>query len=91
MIDLTKNIAVDYAKDNIRANLILPGQIKTPMSAFLETEEAKELKQVYLNKIPLRRFGEPIDIAYAALFLASDESKFITGTELYVDGGVMAN
>ena len=61
------------------------------MSAFLETEEAKELKQVYLNKIPLRRFGEPIDIAYAALFLASDESKFITGTELYVDGGVMAN
>lgn len=91
LIGLTKNIAVDYGKDGIRANLILPGQIKTPMSAFLETEEAKEIKQVYINKIPLGHFGEPIDIANAALFLASDESKFITGTELYVDGGVMAN
>jgi len=91
LIGLTKNIAVDYGKDNIRANLILPGQIKTPMAAFLETEEAKEIKQYYLNKTPLGHFGEAIDIANATLFLASDEAKFITGTELYVDGGVMAN
>jgi NAD(P)-dependent dehydrogenase (short-subunit alcohol dehydrogenase family) len=61
------------------------------MSAVLETDEAKEAKQYYLNKTPLGHFGDPIDIAYAALFLASEESKFITGTEIIVDGGVMAN
>ncbi|WP_458461168.1 SDR family NAD(P)-dependent oxidoreductase [Paenibacillus sp.] len=88
---LTRNIAVDYGKENVRANVILPGQIKTPMSAVLETEEAKESKQYYLNKTPLGHFGDTSDIAYAALFLASDESKFITGIELPVDGGVMAN
>jgi len=61
------------------------------MSAALETEEAKATKQYYLYKTPLGHFGEPADIAYAALFLVSDESKFITGVELPVDGGVMAN
>ncbi|MFC4022291.1 SDR family NAD(P)-dependent oxidoreductase [Oceanobacillus longus] len=91
LIGLTKNIAVDYGKDNVRANVILPGQISTPMSASLETEEAKEIKQFYLNKTPLGHFGDPSDIANAALFLASDESNFITGVELPVDGGVMAN
>lgn len=61
------------------------------MSAPLEDEAAREVKQSYINKIPLGHFGDPIDVAYAALFLASDESKFVTGTELIVDGGVMAN
>lgn len=91
LIGLSRNIAVDYGKENVRANVILPGQISTPMSAALETEEAKEVKQYYLNKTPLGHFGEPSDIAYAALFLASDESKFITGVELPIDGGVLAN
>ncbi|MGK7377650.1 SDR family NAD(P)-dependent oxidoreductase [Planococcus sp. 1R117A] len=91
LIGMTKNIAVDYGRDNVRANVICPGQIKTPMSAVLEDEAAKEAKQSYINKTPLGHFGDPIDIAYAALFLASEESKFITGTELIVDGGVMAN
>lgn len=88
---LSKNIAVDYGKDNVRSNVIFPGQIRTPMSASLETEEAKEAKAAYLAKTPLGHFGDPEDIAYAALFLASDESKFVTGTDLIVDGGVMAN
>jgi len=91
LIGMTKNIAVDYGSDNVRANVICPGQIKTPMSAVLEDEVAKEAKQSYIDKTPLGHFGEPIDIAYAALFLASEESKFITGTELIIDGGVMAN
>ncbi|RAW16159.1 short-chain dehydrogenase [Paenibacillus taichungensis] len=91
LIGMTRNIAVDYGKDNVRANVICPGQIRTPMSAVLETDEAKEAKQYYLNKTPLGHFGDPIDIAYTALFLASEESKFITGTEIIVDGGVMAN
>lgn len=91
LIGMTKNIAVDYGRDNVRANVICPGQIKTPMSAVLEDESAKEAKQSYIDKTPLGHFGDPIDVAYAALFLASEESKFITGTELIVDGGVMAN
>ena len=91
MRGLTKNIAVDYAKDKIRANAIFPGQIKTPMSAPLEDEAAAEAKKYYLSKIPLGTFGDTSDIAYAALYLASDESKFVTGAELVVDGGVMAN
>lgn len=90
IIGMTRNIAVEYGPENIRANSILPGQVQTPMSAFLETEEAKEIKQEYIDKTPLGHFGEPIDIANAALFLASDESKYTTGTELYVDGGVTA-
>lgn len=91
LIGMTKNIAVDYGRDNVRANVICPGQIKTPMSAVLEDESAKEAKQSYIDKTPLGHFGDPIDVAYAALYLASEESKFVTGTELIVDGGVMAN
>lgn len=91
LIGLTKNIAVDYGPDHIRANVILPGQISTPMSAGLDTEEAQETKAYYLSKNPLGHFGDTDDIAYSTLFLASDEAKFITGTELYVDGGVHAN
>lgn len=91
VLGLSKHIAVDYAKDNIRSNVILPGQITTPMSSFLETEEAKETKDFFINKTPLGHFGDTDDIAYATLFLASEEAKFITGSELYVDGGVHAN
>lgn len=91
IIGMTKNIAVDYGHENIRANVVVPGQIKTPMSESLESEEAKEVKAHYISKTPLGHFGDPIDIANAALFLASEDSKFITGTEIIVDGGVMAN
>lgn len=91
VLGLAKHVAVDYAKDNIRANTILPGQIATPMSASLETEEAKEAKKFFIDMTPMGHFGDTNDIANATLFLASDESKFITGNELYVDGGVHAN
>ena len=87
---LGKNSAVDYGKDNIRINTIFPGQITTPMSAALETPEMAEAKQVYINKIPMGRFGTPQGIAYAVLYLASDEAEFVTGAELVVDGGTTA-
>lgn len=90
VIGMGRNVAVEYGSQNIRVNSIVPGQIQTPMASSLETEEAKEIKQTYIDKTPLGHFGKPEDIAYTALFLASDESKFITGTELYVDGGVTA-
>ena len=84
---LTKNMALDYAPDGIRVNDICPGVIETPMTidAFGE-EGVSDQAEVH----PLGRVGTPEDIAYAALFLASDESSFVTGTSLIVDGGFTA-
>lgn len=90
LLGLAKNCAVAYAMDNIRVNTIIPGQIKTPMSAVLETEELADAKQYYINKIPMGHFGETKDIAYAVLYFASDESAFVTGAELLVDGGTVS-
>jgi cyclopentanol dehydrogenase len=82
----TKSAAVEYARDNIRVNSIHPGTIWTSMStykrAFTREERAKT--------IPMRRVAEPEEIAYPALFLASDESSYMTGSELVIDGGATA-
>ena len=79
---------MQYGPDNIRANIIHPGIIDTPMQA---TEMAKpEWVEDVVNAIPLRRVGQPRDIANAALFLASDEASWVTGAELLVDGGFIA-
>jgi len=88
LISFTKSLAVQYAKYNIRANIIHPGMIATPLQA----EEMKNPEWVESVKagIPLKRFGEPRDISYAALYLASDEASFVTGAEIVVDGGFMA-
>jgi NAD(P)-dependent dehydrogenase (short-subunit alcohol dehydrogenase family) len=88
LIILTKSIAIQFAKDKIRCNIIHPGMINTPMQHKYMKSDAW-LKAV-LDCIPLGIFGEPEDIANAALFLASDESKFMTGAEMVVDGGFMA-
>lgn len=88
LIILTKSIAVQFARDNIRCNIIHPGMINTPMQhRYMENEDW--LKAV-LDSIPLGRFGEPKEIAYAALFLASEESAYMTGAELIIDGGFYA-
>lgn len=88
LIILTKSLAVQFAKDNIRCNIIHPGMINTPMQQEYMKND-KWLKAV-LDCIPLGRFGEPEEIAKAALFLASDDSSFMTGGELIVDGGFCA-
>lgn len=88
LISLTKSLAVQYAKYNIRANIIHPGMTETPLQA--EEMKSEEWVEAVKSEIPLRRFGKPLDIAMAALFLASDEASFITGAELVVDGGFMA-
>ncbi|SHF83922.1 NAD(P)-dependent dehydrogenase, short-chain alcohol dehydrogenase family [Caldanaerobius fijiensis DSM 17918] len=85
VLSLTKAIAVDHAKDNIRANCICPGTGETGMTR--EVLENKELREMFLAPIPLKRFAQPIDVAHAALFLASDMSSYITGVALPVDGG----
>lgn len=82
---LTKNVALDYGKHNIRANSVHPGTIETPM--IKDFVGSKEGKEAALSGIPLNILGQPEDVAYAVLYLASDESKFVTGTELIIDGG----
>jgi cyclopentanol dehydrogenase len=82
---LTKATAVQYANENIRVNSIHPGTVATDMNA--ERRANLELLQQTLSRIPLGRIAQPEDIAYAALYLASDESSFVTGSELVIDGG----
>ena len=86
---LTKSTAIQYASDGIRCNSVHPGVIETPMTTpiMLNTEEGRALNAA---RHPLGRVGQPEDIAYGVLFLASDESSFMTGSELVIDGGLTA-
>lgn len=84
MIAMTKSIAAEVASRGITANAIAPGFIKTPMTDVL----SDELKAKYLEQIPAGRFGEPEDIANACVFLASDESSYINGQTIHINGGM---
>jgi NAD(P)-dependent dehydrogenase (short-subunit alcohol dehydrogenase family) len=87
LISLTKSVAIQFAKDNVRCNVIHPGIVDTPLQApYLTAEIRKEFE----TGIPLGRIAQPREIANVALFLASDESSFMTGAELVVDGGFTA-
>lgn len=88
LITFTKALALELAPRNIRVNAIAPGPIKT---AMLQGIEDPETKKEFLEWVPLGRFGEPEDIAQAVLFLASDESTYVTGHTLVVDGGGTAH
>lgn len=84
IIALTKSIAAEVGARGITANAIAPGFIKTPMTDVLPDE----LKSKYLEQIPAGRFGEPIDIANACVFLASDEASYINGQTIHINGGM---
>jgi NAD(P)-dependent dehydrogenase (short-subunit alcohol dehydrogenase family) len=86
---LTKSLAVQYGRKGIRCNAICPGPIETPLLRTLWTSE--EARNLRLNRIPLGRFGEAKDIVYMALYLASDESSWTTGSWFVVDGGITSN
>ena len=95
MIHLTRTTAVQYAPKHIRVNAVLPGLMKTPMvekTAGLAAEYGKgdieEMWRVRDAQCPMGHMGDAWDVAYACLYLASDESKYVTGIELVVDGGV---
>ncbi len=89
---LTKTDALIYAKYNIRVNSVHPGFIWTPMvENFVNSAPDPAATKEYINNLhPLGHIGEPNDIAYGVLYLASDEAKFVTGTELIIDGGYTA-
>lgn len=87
LIGLNKSLAVQFGPDNIRSNVIHPGMIDTPLQApYLDEEKKKAIA----DSLPIKRLGVARDIANAALFLASDESSFMTGAEMIVDGGFIA-
>ena len=81
----TKATAIQYAAEGIRANSVHPGPIATPMTEPGRADP--ERYRVTVSRIPLGRYGQPEDVAYGVLFLASDESSFMTGSELVIDGG----
>ena len=85
---LTRTLALELGRDRITANYLLPGAIKTGMTSPL-WDARPDIADIWAKKSPLRRLGQPIDLARAALFLASDEAAFITGHGLHVDGGLM--
>ena len=85
---LTKSTAVQHAAEGIRCNSIHPGPVKTPMTERSWSDP--EWLQATVRRTPLGRYAEPDEIAYGVLFLASDESSFMTGSEVVIDGGVTA-
>lgn len=88
VLSMSRELAVIHARENIRVNALCPGPLRTELlMKFLNTEEKKQRRLVH---IPMGRFGEAKEMAYAALFLASDESSYVTGTEFVVDGGITA-
>ena len=88
VLAMTREIAVIYARQGVRANSLCPGPIMTPLLAKFLSDDAKRNRR--LVHIPMGRFGEPIEIANGALFLASNESSWMTGQSLIIDGGITA-
>jgi NAD(P)-dependent dehydrogenase (short-subunit alcohol dehydrogenase family) len=88
VLAMTRELAVVHARENIRVNALCPGPLKTELlMKFLDNDEKRQRRLVH---IPMGRFGEASEMAKAALFLASDESSYITGTTFTVDGGITA-
>lgn len=88
VLSMTRELAVVHAREHIRVNAISPGPLRTPLlMSFLDTDAKRQRRLVH---IPMGRFGEAAEIAKAALFLASDDSSYMTGAELLVDGGITA-
>ncbi len=88
VLAMTRELAVIHARENIRVNALCPGPLRTELlMSFLDTEEKQQRRLVH---VPMGRFGEASEIAEAALWLASDESSYVTGTDFSVDGGLTA-
>jgi NAD(P)-dependent dehydrogenase (short-subunit alcohol dehydrogenase family) len=85
---MTRELAVIHARENIRVNALCPGPLRTELlMKFLDSEAKRQRRLIH---IPIGRFGEAAEMAKAALFLASEDSSYVTGTEFVVDGGITA-
>ena len=88
VLAMSRELSVIHARENIRVNALCPGPLRTELlMKFLDTEAKKQRRLVH---VPMGRFGEAAEMAKAALFLASDESSYMTGAEFAVDGGITA-
>lgn len=87
VIQMTRNMAADYAPHGIRVNCVCPGAIETPMTEILNEEGLRAIKDEMMNAHLMKRFGTPVEIANGILYLASDEASFVTGHALVIDGG----
>jgi NAD(P)-dependent dehydrogenase (short-subunit alcohol dehydrogenase family) len=88
VLSMTRELAVIHARENIRVNALCPGPLRTELlMKFLDSEAKRQRRLIH---IPIGRFGEAAEMAKAALFLASDDSSYVTGTEFVVDGGITA-
>ena len=83
---MTKNAAMAYVADGIRVNSVHPGFIHTPLTQA----QAADLNDAVITATPMKRGGKPIEVAYGRPFLASDEASYVTGVELPIDGGYLA-
>lgn len=92
VLGLTRAIAVDYAKDGIRANCVMPGDMETPMilEYFAASDDPAATRSEMEASYPIKRIARPEEVAKAVVFLASDEASYITGSELLVDGALCA-
>ena len=86
MIGLTRTAALEYAQDRIRVNAVCPGYIRTPMTDAAVERRGEEL----MSKLPVRRLGEPEEIAEAVVWLCSERASYVTGSAYTVDGGYSA-
>jgi meso-butanediol dehydrogenase/(S,S)-butanediol dehydrogenase/diacetyl reductase len=87
VVNYTKSLAIDHAQDNIRANVVCPGLVDTPMS---EVVDQLKLREAWVGTIPLGRAGKPEEIARIIAFVASNEASFMTGSVIVADGGLLA-
>jgi NAD(P)-dependent dehydrogenase (short-subunit alcohol dehydrogenase family) len=90
LVQTTLNLGAAWALDRVRVNAVAPGLIETNMTAVMKREGMEAIERAELDRVPMRRWGLPEEVAPAYLFLASEEARFVTGATLYVDGGFLA-
>jgi NAD(P)-dependent dehydrogenase (short-subunit alcohol dehydrogenase family) len=88
---LTRQMAFDYGKDNIRANTIVVGFVNTGSDSFKRMLGTPQIRDAFEKLVLTPQLGEPSDIAYGAIYLASDESKYVTGSQLFIEGGALCH
>ena len=90
LVQMTLNLGASWAQQNVRVNAVAPGLVETKMTAVMKRKGLEAIERAELERVPMKRWGQPDEVAPAYLFLASEEARFITGATLAVDGGFLA-